>query len=57
MLKPFETIYVQTDIDIKEFIMSCMHSIVLNHTLRSGWRVVFDLINLGLKEESDKLAM
>ncbi|KAM3147892.1 hypothetical protein pb186bvf_000220 [Paramecium bursaria] len=56
VLKPFETIYISSDQEIKEFILSCINSIVLNHksNIKSGWRVIFDLINLGLKEDNEK---
>jgi brefeldin A-inhibited guanine nucleotide-exchange protein len=58
-LKPFETIFLNVESEeIKEYILSCMHSIVLNYksNIKSGWRVIFDLINFGLQEESDKIS-
>ncbi|CAD8196568.1 unnamed protein product [Paramecium octaurelia] len=58
VLKPFETIFLQSNLDVKEFILSCINHIVLNHkhNIRSGWRMVFGLITLGLKEENDKIS-
>lgn len=60
-MKPFETIYLNVQVEneeIKEYILSCMHTIVLNYksNIKSGWRVIFDLINFGLQEESDKIS-
>ncbi|CAD8200740.1 unnamed protein product [Paramecium pentaurelia] len=57
VLKPFETIFLQSNLEVKEFILSCINHIVLNHkhNIRSGWRMIFGLIALGLKEENDKI--
>jgi brefeldin A-inhibited guanine nucleotide-exchange protein len=57
VLKPFETIFTQTDSEVKEFILSCINHIVLNNysNIRSGWKVIFGLINLGLKEEEERV--
>lgn len=45
------------DVEVKEFILNCINILVLSHknNLKNGWRVIFDLINLGLKEENKKV--
>ncbi|CAD8122619.1 unnamed protein product [Paramecium sonneborni] len=57
VLKPFEFIFLQSNLEVKEFILSCINHIVLNHkhNIRSGWRMIFGLITLGLKEDNDKI--
>ncbi|CAD8099384.1 unnamed protein product [Paramecium sonneborni] len=52
-LQPFELIYAQTSFsEVKEFILSCMRMLshMCYYKLKSGWRVVFKIINQSLQE-------
>ncbi|CAD8182981.1 unnamed protein product [Paramecium pentaurelia] len=52
-LQPFELIYAQTQFsEVKEFILSCMRMLahMCYYKLKSGWRVVFKIINQSLQE-------
>jgi brefeldin A-inhibited guanine nucleotide-exchange protein len=53
-LKPFETIFLGVDESMKEYILDCVNHIVLNYkyAIKGGWRIIFDLINYALAEES-----
>lgn len=60
VLISFEKIYgnLQTDqIDVKEFLMTCVLSILQNYAnkLKSGWKIVLSLIRFALKEEVPNL--
>ncbi|CAD8047195.1 unnamed protein product [Paramecium sonneborni] len=58
VLKPFELIYAHSDVDEKEFILLCVKQILQNSKtyIKSGYKVIFNLINVGLKEENDKIS-
>ncbi|CAK78789.1 unnamed protein product (macronuclear) [Paramecium tetraurelia] len=58
VLKPFELIYNNSDIEEKEFVLLCVKQILQNSKtyIKSGYKVIFNLINLGLKEENDTLS-
>ncbi|CAD8044148.1 unnamed protein product [Paramecium primaurelia] len=58
VLTPFELIYNNSDFDEKEFVLLCVKQI-LQHSktyIKSGYKVIFNLINLGLKEENEILS-
>ncbi|CAD8045987.1 unnamed protein product [Paramecium sonneborni] len=58
VLKPFELIFVNSDVDEKEFVLLCVKQILQNSKkhIKSGYKVIFNLINVGLKEENDKIS-
>ncbi|CAD8140155.1 unnamed protein product [Paramecium octaurelia] len=58
VLKPFEIIYLNSDADEKEFVLLCVKQILQNSKtyIKSGYKVIFNLINLGLKEENDTIS-
>ncbi|EAS07412.2 guanine nucleotide exchange factor (macronuclear) [Tetrahymena thermophila SB210] len=62
-LKPFEIIFQNVPIQnlfIKDFILDCFKNFLGNKTIykkiKSGWRIIFNILGFALLEESDELS-
>ncbi|EGR32636.1 sec7 domain protein [Ichthyophthirius multifiliis] len=60
-LKTFEIIYQKVNVQnifIKIFILDCIRSFCTSyfHKIKSGWRIIFNIVNFALQEENQDLS-
>jgi brefeldin A-inhibited guanine nucleotide-exchange protein len=59
-LKPFETIFMETppdNVENRDLILRCLDNIISHSVrhLKSGWKIIFDILNMAAASEKDLL--